>query len=737
MDLLAGLQKTLWQAPLADPADPARTLAARLPEQGYEPVLTALRLLARCGLPIEPALAPALARWPWSIDLALVAAEADPTDEALARLRARCAAQNRRRAAAAWAYWRAGRASAARDALAEIDMRTPTAAADLACRAELALLDGDTGAAEADLARLRQWPGLHRRLTLQAVHARDGAAGLAAHVDAAPLALTELWHRAFDLLLQERDFARARALLDQARTHHGPDATRDAAIRLALACDDPDTALSLLSPGLTADPWHWDARDHAHWLRILLGQARLATDPDSLHRKARAHADAALRLHARAEALRGLWLTCRSLCDDWSALARALPGLPGAAPALNRLGLHDAAAAQLEAELQRTEGANPRARRLLALADCQLLQGAPDRAGAALDAAEALTPPAPTRVDLALLRAEIALWRFDPDAADRALESVQRLAPQRMGLWLALARAAFLRGDFDRAEDALATFGRLKTDQTGTPPPDDLRDRLVRDAARTTHGWPPGFARQPVDVIVARMGAARIADSPGLSACLLARDPPAFVPVSDAAIPRRIALYWDGPASGAVNRSVAAWRRLMPGHALQLFDADTARAWLARHHPGLVDLFARQTLPATRADLFRIAWIVTEGGIYADVDEYPRAAIDDWLEGARAVLCLECGHGTVANNFLAAEPGYPVLANALDRIAARLRACDAPYPWWDSGPAQLTGAVFAVTRGGAAPGADTGLRLLDQAGYCRRISTNLAFPHKRGPLHWR
>ena len=148
---------------------------------------------------------------------------------------------------------------------------------------------------------------------------------------------------------------------------------------------------------------------------------------------------------------------------------------------------------------------------------------------------------------------------------------------------------------------------------------------------------------------------------------------------------------------------------------------------MATHAPGLTALFDRQRLPATRADLFRVALMAQAGGVFADLDEYPRAGIDDWLTGARAVLVIEEGHGTLANNFLAAIPGLPLFVRLQTRIAEALEATDDPYPWWDSGPAQLT--VEAV--------GEPGIRYLSQAEYDARVSTNLPFPHKVGPLHWR
>jgi len=148
----------------------------------------------------------------------------------------------------------------------------------------------------------------------------------------------------------------------------------------------------------------------------------------------------------------------------------------------------------------------------------------------------------------------------------------------------------------------------------------------------------------------------------------------------------------------------------------------------------LSDLFNTLKQPATRADLFRIALMAVEGGLFADLDEYPRAPVTPLLLGARAVLVIEEGHGTIANNFLAAQPGLALFQRLKTRVAARLRATQTPYAWWDSGPAQLTLDALIASRD---PEESQGLRFLSQAEYDSCVSTNLPFPHKRGQGHWR
>lgn len=765
MEPLRPLARALWQGPLADPGAPGLALAAQLDAApDYPQALDQLRALIGWHLPAPEALEKAMALWPWSIDLALLAVEVSArlapastgtttTDAALAELAARITTQNRRRAAFAYAAWALGHADDARAFLTTIDPASQTAAADRACRCELALHEADWPAAEADLAALAGDAHHHPRLRVQHAHARHGARGLAAlaaTLDDDPT-LAPQAGQIFELAMAERDYLLARAMAARLIARHGPESApaRDTATLLALDAEDVQAALDLLTPDLAPQPWQWTPRQHIRWLRAQQALARQSTDPDAaaqIHQRATAHADAALRLHPGHAVLRGLWRDCRELTEDWRALDAELRGplVPGENPLqraaqLDRLGLHNEALALLDAPLAQAPRAI-RAAQARRRAESALLAGDLPLAEAALNTADALPLNAAQRADLAMLRAEWHLWQFQAPAAAAALALPDALCPQRMWLWLLHARVAFLQGDFAASEAALARFRTLKQAQTEAPVPLDLRDRITADALAASRALPPLDPAQPIADTIARHGARVLCAAPGLTAWTLAnglrQGAWPFNAGGRAAptIPRHLLHYWEGASSGAVQRSLDAWAAHHPGFVQTVFSRESAAQWLGTHAPHLVALFERQKLPATRADLFRIVWLLREGGIYADVDEFPRAAITDWLEGATAVFCIEAGYGTVANNFIAAPPGLPLLARMLARIEANLADNPAPYPWWDSGPAPLSQSVLEALAEQEGP---TGLRLLSQAEYCARISTNLPFPHKRGALHWR
>lgn len=690
---MLALAQQMWTAPLPDPSAPGRDLVAGLARLDYDAALAGAATLVRMDLPVD--LDPLQKRWPGSVDLARLSVEAARDPGPLETVVKRA---NRRRAALAWAHWSLDDPDRALAAVARLDPASPSHDGDLAAQTEIRILldlpaDPPPGPQGTRLSLLQTWrregaAALARRMTLE-------APALPAHPG--------LWSWLIDTFVAERDFDSAGAAFARLAARQ-PDHPATAAQRIRLALEQGRTAearrlldAQVDAHGARDTPWLWSAQRHIQHLRCLLDTLSAGSRPD--YAPVLDHATRALRLFPRNRVLQGLHVQARELADDWAALARDLNSHPDArmaARSLLRLGLPEAALARLAPPDPALPDHALRTR--LRRAETLLRMGRTDAAMQALGPAPAAIP---MRAEHAFWQAEIAAASRDLTTARAVLSEVLDTSPTRMGLRLTAARVAFLSGDARGAQDQLDAFRALKTAELGMDPGFDLRDRIVADAL----GAAPG---------------------PAQAALGFARAVPDFIPLADSPIPPRVAHYWEGPRSSAITRSLAAWAALCPQ---RLFDAESARDWLERN-TALAPLFDRLPDPATRADLFRLALLAAEGGIFVDLDEYPRAGLADWLEGARLVLVIEEGHATIANNFLAAEPGLPFMAGLRDRVAATLAETETPYPWWHSGPARVTQAAAGLV---GAPG----IRFLTQPDYETRIATNLPFPHKRSAAHWR
>lgn len=752
-DWAQGFLGALWAGPPGDPDAPAADAQALVEAGEYGPAMARLRLIQRAGLPCKEALTAALDAWPWSIDAAIVACEAGVSG-ALDTLETRTDAQNRRRAAFAWMAWNMGEGARALASLARIDPASQTALEDKVARAELALMAGEWAQAarlRAELAPALPAPRF-KRLEWQALAWIEGTGALSRLPPPRPEETdTALLRFLFRHHMAERDFARAAQALTamSARAGDRPDdEVAQAGAEFELGRANPQAALALIEAQFDPKaPWTWPVTAHRHWLRASFEQA-LQVEPAMLEPLI-ARLQAVRRLHAQDGALAPLEHQIAEVAGDWPALEarlrlsaprRAAQAWP-VARGLSRLGL----VAQARAVLNGAEaGPSPDARARLSMARAEMaLQGGDLDAAARALTTDTRAAAMGTRAEHALIAAELALWLADARGAQVALAPFLAALPHRPALWMTEARCRFLLADFAGAGAALARFNALKAAQLGLRPARDLRDRITEDAATATLGLPP---RALGAAMAATIGAsectgaagftpAAIARSPGLAAALLfaARRARTLPPAGQGqAVPRRLWHYWEGPINGAVSRGIAAWAARHPNWDQTVLDRPGAAQWIARNIPALAPAFERQTLPAGRADVLRVGLLAAAGGVWADLDEYPHTDVEPWLQRGGAVMVLESGHSTVANNFVAAPSGHGVFT----ALAARLSQAPPPaepYPWWDTGPAPLTAEVArAVFAGESAT-----ITLIDQASYCARVATNLPFPHKRGPRHWR
>jgi mannosyltransferase OCH1-like enzyme len=177
------------------------------------------------------------------------------------------------------------------------------------------------------------------------------------------------------------------------------------------------------------------------------------------------------------------------------------------------------------------------------------------------------------------------------------------------------------------------------------------------------------------------------------------------------AIPRRIAQYWAAPEPpGEVRPLMQSWPKLNPDFDYVCFDDKAARAFLTRTCSRDV-LFAyhRAAVPAVRADLFRLAYLAREGGVFVDADNACIAPLPDLLPpGAALVVCRE-RLGMLDNGCIAAGAEHPAILLALDQAAASINRGDRDPLRLSTGHGLLTRCVAQVL---AEPRADSG----EQAG---------------------
>jgi mannosyltransferase OCH1-like enzyme len=164
-------------------------------------------------------------------------------------------------------------------------------------------------------------------------------------------------------------------------------------------------------------------------------------------------------------------------------------------------------------------------------------------------------------------------------------------------------------------------------------------------------------------------------------------------------VPRTIHQIWIGPHAPPPATQAWATHAAAPGYAYRLWrEADLAALGLM-DAPAYRDMLARDDYPGA-VDVARYAILEREGGIYLDCDWYP-ARDDIGFHDLMPLLGLTAlaedtprntGAGSLllANSFIAAPPGHPVLARLNAALPAVLAEMPRAPAWWSTGPLIFT-----------------------------------------------
>ena len=202
--------------------------------------------------------------------------------------------------------------------------------------------------------------------------------------------------------------------------------------------------------------------------------------------------------------------------------------------------------------------------------------------------------------------------------------------------------------------------------------------------------------------------------------------------------PRRIMQFWHSEAPpGDIAARMAGWRELNPGWDYVRFDTASALQFLSERFPPEVALaFRLARHAARRADLFRFAYLLSEGGCYVDADSLAQAPLDGYLPGGCDVFIYQEPMGSLANDFLCAAPGHPMVRACVTELVAAINAPGWENTWNATGPGLFT--RVAVTHWLQDSGIeDLGRSTVASRHRMRRfMSPNLPAAYKSTAGHW-
>ena len=207
-------------------------------------------------------------------------------------------------------------------------------------------------------------------------------------------------------------------------------------------------------------------------------------------------------------------------------------------------------------------------------------------------------------------------------------------------------------------------------------------------------------------------------------------------PLGEPAIPCVIYQFWDSAeVPPDIERLMRSWQSENPGWQIRRFDDQSAQALLAQSlPPPVLNAFRRAREPAQRADLFRLAVLALNGGVYADSDDRCLRPLEAFLPAGASLVLYQEDLGTVGNNFIAVAPRHAVVLRALEQAVTAINQGDADIVWLATGPALLSRVLAGfLARGDTMP---PGLFVYDRREAFQAIGMHCAAGYKRTDRHW-
>lgn len=212
------------------------------------------------------------------------------------------------------------------------------------------------------------------------------------------------------------------------------------------------------------------------------------------------------------------------------------------------------------------------------------------------------------------------------------------------------------------------------------------------------------------------------------------------------AIPKKIMQFWDKSPPEGVLELINIWKNEEDGFEHTLIDESFAREFLTREFPKeYVIAFNLAPTAAGKSDIFRLAYLYENGGLYIDADERRFGSIASLIpEEAEIVINVSPGPPPCVNNwFIGSSVKCPLIGEMLSRAVQGTIDNDASdlelSPWLLSGPGLFTMTILdiLIENGRGDPRLEK-LFLHTEADYRRVAVEDLRLVYKKDPsMNWK
>jgi hypothetical protein len=152
-------------------------------------------------------------------------------------------------------------------------------------------------------------------------------------------------------------------------------------------------------------------------------------------------------------------------------------------------------------------------------------------------------------------------------------------------------------------------------------------------------------------------------------------------------IPHAIVQYWDQETpSQEISQLLETWKIVNPNFSYELFNKEMARAFIFKEYgEEVLMLFDNAAIPAMRSDIFRVSYLLKNGGIYVDAATKALCPLNEMIEKNKAILVRKW-HGGIWNGFIATEKSNSFIFKVWEQILLNLKLQPSNDVWAVTGP---------------------------------------------------
>lgn len=204
-------------------------------------------------------------------------------------------------------------------------------------------------------------------------------------------------------------------------------------------------------------------------------------------------------------------------------------------------------------------------------------------------------------------------------------------------------------------------------------------------------------------------------------------------------IPKKIVQFWDDSTIPEdIGFGMMCAQANNPDYEYEVFDRQMADTFVAQNcSKTIVRAYRLANHPAMRADVFRLAYLLANGGVYIDADDRCIQPLSTLFPTGFELVVAQEMDGSIGNNFIASSPNHPWVAHSLNMVAMFINERQGDNIWMVSGPGAISGSFTRFYLNDFLKSQmPFGVQVWPQHKVERHVSMHLPYRYKKEGGHW-